>query len=174
MVLSLTLGLMACGGKSSQTSAEATQNEFEQSDGNASTIQRMPSYHFSDTLHVDGHLYTYTIDRSASDSLPTVKDDEGITYADNVYSLSILKDQKPFFSRHFTKAAFASYLSADFRQKGLLDGLMCDRSLPGINFAISVSLPQSDMIEPLLLRIDPNGGIAIERDMRADNDFEEE
>lgn len=174
MVLSLTLGLTACGGKSPQTAAEATPNEFVQSDDDASAIQRMHDYHFSDTLHADGHIYTYTIDRSASDSLPTVKDDEGITYADNVYSLSILRDRAPFFSRRFTKAAFASYLSADFRQKGLLDGMMCDRSLPGINFAVSVSLPQSDMIEPLLLHIDRNGGIAIERDLRADNDFEEE
>ena len=103
-----------------------------------------------------------------------MKDDEGILYADNVYALSILRDNAPFFSHRFTKAAFASHLSADFRQKGLLDGMMCDKSLPGINFAVSVSLPQSDMIEPLLLHIDRSGGIAIERDTRADNDFEEE
>ena len=173
MVVSLVLGLMACDGKQSPTSPSSSSGEFEESAGDASSIQRMHDYHFSDTLRAGGHLYAYTIDRTASDSLPMVKDDEGICYADNVYSLKIRRDGAPFFSRRFTKAAFGSYLSADFRAKGLLDGLMCDKSLPGLNFAVSISLPQSDMIEPLLLHVDPSGGISIERDTRADNDIDE-
>ena len=51
---------------------------------------------------------------------------------------------------------------------------MLDSSLPGLCFAVSVTLPQSDMVEPLLLHVDANGGIVIERDTRSENDFSEE
>ena len=107
------------------------------------------------------------------ENLPPVVDDDGTRYADNIYTLSIMAGGQQFFNRSFTKAAFASRLSNEFRQQGILDGMMFDNSLPGLTFAVSVSMPQSDMVEPLLLKVDRQGGIAIERDERSDADLDD-
>lgn len=166
--------LSACGGRRSQaTSSSEPRGEFITDQTRADGVQRMTTYDYSDTLHLGAHRYAYTVHREAVDSLPKVRDDEGTVFADNAYHLTILRDGQPLLDRRFTKRHFASYLSAEMRQKGLLDGMMLDRSLPGLAFAISVSLPQSDMLEPLLLHVDAQGGISIERDQRSENDFEE-
>lgn len=167
----MLLALASCGGKSQQV---ASTNEMEGSaeEVYADGIQRLREYNYHDTLRTNGHTYIYTIHREYSDSLPTVTDDEGNRHADNIYTLTIASDGRTFFNRRFTKSTFASYLSAEMAQKGILDGMMCDTSLPGLRFAISVSLPQSDMFEPLLMQVDANGGISITRDERGDEAFE--
>ena len=168
------LSLTACTGRRDASTQTAPTGEFIVDDGKSDGIQRMNPYHFEDTVIIDSHRYSYSVHREAVDSLPTVKDDDGIVYADNAYHLTIQRDGQPLLDRHLTKRSFTSYLSAEMRQKGILDGMMQDSSLPGLAFAISVSLPQSDMLEPLLLKVDAAGGIAIERDLRSENDFEEE
>lgn len=173
LAFTLLFSLAACKGTPAQTET-TTGGEFDTELQEPDGIQRMRSYDFEDTVRVDGRLYSYAIHRESSDSLPVVVDEEGMQYADNYYRLSIERGGQQFFSRRFTKATFASYLSSDFLEKGLLDGMICDRSLPGLCFAVSVTLPQSDMVEPLLLHVDPAGGIAIERDTRSENDFEEQ
>ena len=165
--------IAACTQKqASQTESDNTGeyiNAAEATDG----VQRMHEYNFSDTVVVDGRQYIYKLHREASDSLPTVVDDDGTRSADNIYTLSIMAGGQQFFNRSFTKAAFASRLSNEFRQQGILDGMMFDNSLPGLTFAVSVSMPQSDMVEPLLLKVDRQGGIAIERDERSDADLDD-
>ncbi len=158
-----------------QTSADAAQSEgeYELAGPASDGLQRMHEYNYADTVVVDGREYIYRLHREASDSLPAVVDDDGIRYADNIYTLTIMAGGQQFFHRSFTKAAFAAHLSNDFRQHGILDGMMFDPSLPGLAFAVSVSMPQSDMVEPLLLRVDRQGGIAIERDERSDADLED-
>ena len=173
LVILVLMTLSACKGKGVASSEVSTLGEFETEDAKTGGIQRMRVYDYSDTLTVGGHLYEYTIHREADESLPQVMDEEGVSYADNRYTLTLLRDGQPCFNRQFTKANFASYLTPEFRAKGILDGMMCDRSVSGICFAISVTLPQSDMVEPLLLHIDPAGGIVIEKDTRSENDFEE-
>ena len=170
----LVITLAACTGKTTQTSEQNAQGEFETENAAADGIQRMYVYDYSDTLSVDGHAYVCTIHREADESLPLVTDEEGNRYADNRYTLTIKRDGQPCFDRQFTKGTFASYLSSEFQEKGILDGMMCDRSMSGLCFAVSVTLPQSDMVEPLLLRVDPAGGISISRDTRSENDFEEQ
>jgi len=166
------LSFVSCGKKQSEPYAQKGANEFvseEQGDG----IQRMSAYDFSDTLRVDGRVYSYTIHREFSDSLPVITDDDGNRYADNYYTLTVRTGEQTVFTRRFTKSTFASYLSKGFVQKGILDGMMCDRSLPGMTFAVSVSMPQSDMFEPLLLRVDANGGYVISRDERGEAELDE-
>lgn len=171
IVCSLAL-LSACrGGQAQQADSDAANQDYE-SEQFADGIQRLRVYNYSDTLRTSGHTYVYTIHREYSDSLPVVTDDEGNRHADNIYTLTIKSDGKAFFNRRFTKGTFASYLSADMAKKGILDGMMCDTSLPGLRFAICVSFPQSDMFEPLLMQVDANGGISITRDERGDEAFE--
>ncbi|MBR4534662.1 MAG: DUF4738 domain-containing protein [Bacteroidaceae bacterium] len=173
LVFLLLMTLSSCKGKSTTSQDASPAGEFETEDVQSGSIQCMRSYDYTDTLTVNGHCYEYTIHREADESLPMVTDDEGVNYADNRYTLTILRDGQSCFDRQFTKANFASYLTPEFRERGILDGMMCDRSLPGLCFALSVTLPQSDMVEPLLLRIDPAGGLVIESDTRSENDFEE-
>lgn len=159
--------LVACHGSAPKTEMAATNGDFETSQEHPDGIQRMREYNYSDSVTVEGHTYFYTIHREASDSLPTVSDDEGVRYADNLYTLS-LNEGTEFTQFTFSKRNFMSYLSPEFQRNGILDGMMLDKSLPGLRFAVSVSLPQSDMFEPLLLTIDPRGGMTIARDERSD------
>lgn len=163
----------SCVQKSPDNASSASVSEYESSAGADDGIQRMHVYDYADTVVVEGRKYTYSVHREASDSLPVITDDDGLRYADNIYTVTIAADGREFFHRSFTKNAFASSLSSDFRQRGLLDGMMLDRTLPGIAFAVSVSMPQSDMVEPLILHVDRQGGIAIERDERSDADLED-
>ncbi len=170
MVMAL---LQACGSKTVSNESSVGANEYDTTTS-VDGIQRMTPYHYSDTIRTNGKAYTYTIHREASDSLPVVIDDEGNKYADNVYSLTIHQGGQTLFHRQFTKKTVASYLSTEFQQNGILDGMMCDKSLPGLRFAISVSLPQSDMFEPLLLQVDTSGGMTISRDERGEAELEDE
>ena len=166
--------LSACHGGQTQQAESATVNQDYDSELSADGIQRLREYNYRDTVRTGGHTYVYSIHREYSDSLPVVTDDEGNRHADNIYTLTIASEGRTFFNRRFTKGTFASYLSPDMAQKGILDGMMCDTSLPGLRFAISVSLPQSDMFEPLLMQVDPNGGISITRDERGEAELEDE
>ncbi|MBQ7494517.1 MAG: DUF4738 domain-containing protein [Bacteroidaceae bacterium] len=168
------LAIGACKGQQSPSVEATAPGEYMIECTYGDGIQRMMPYDYSDTLAIGAHRYAYSIHREAADSLPTVKDDDGTVYADNAYHLIVRRDGKQLLDRHFTKRSFARYLSADMREKGILDGMMRDGALPGLAFAISVSLPQSDMLEPLLLKVDATGGISIERDQRSENDFEDE
>ena len=165
--------LQACGGQTTTKDYPVGANEYNTTES-VNGIQSMSPYHYSDTIRTGGKVYVYTIHREASDSLPVVTDDEGNKYADNVYTLTIRQGERMVFNRQFTKKTVASYLSKEFQQKGILDGMMCDKSLPGLRFAISVSLPQSDMFEPLLLQVDNSGGMTISLDERGEAELEDE
>ena len=172
-VLATAACVVACTPKQAAAPEATSSGEYESAASATDGVQRMHEYNFSDTVVVDGRQYIYKLHREASDSLPVVTDDEGTRYADNIYTLTIMAGGQQFFHRTFTKAAFASYLSNEFRQQGILDGMMLDTSLSGLAFAVSVSMPQSDMLEPLLLHVDRQGGITIERDERSDADIDD-
>ena len=172
-LFSSLIALSACTGKPAQEASSTTNGEYEVNEGKTDGLQRMREYNFSDSVTIDGRLFVYSIHREASDSLPTVTDDEGTRYADNIYTLKIGQGQGEPTVYRFTKRNFMSYLSSEFQHKGILDGMMFDNSLSGLCFAVSVSLPQSDMFEPLLLRIDPKGGMSITRDERSEVELEE-
>lgn len=161
------LMLMSCGRHKPQPDELVGQGDMETVDPQEG-IQRMRTYDYSDSLRVGSHLYKYHIHREASDSLPTVTDDAGYVFADNIYRLTILKDGHPFVNRRFTKSTFAHLLPADFMRLGILDGFICDTSQPGLRFAVSVSYPQSDMYQPFILTFDEQGGMSIAQDTRSD------
>lgn len=173
-LVALLLTLLSCRSNTTQQDSVTGANEYDFSQEQGDGILRMPDYNFSEQIQVQGNQYVYTIHREASDSLPLIIEEDGNRYADNIYTLTIQAGDKNVFQRHFTKKTFMSYLSKDFQQRGLLDGMMYDKSLPGFHFAISVSLPQSDMMEPLLMQVDTNGGIVIARDERGDEELEPE
>ena len=140
----------------------------------ANGVQQMSVYDYTDTIRTNGRTYVYTIHREPAPDLPTVQDDMGYEFADNVYSLRVTRNGSAIITRTFTKADFAAYLSPTIKRGGILDGLIYDASQQGLHFAACVSLPQSDMSEPFILNFDEKGGMSIERDVRPEIEEEEE
>ena len=114
--------------------------------------------------------YQVEIRRVPDDSLRMVKDETGQKFVDNRISLRVLRsDGSVFFSRVFTKAAFDVYLDNDFRQTGILEGLVFDR-VEGANlfFAASVCHPQTDEYIPMIVSLSSLGDVGIRRDSEMD------
>lgn len=131
---------------------------------------RMQSY--SDTRDVLwlGKSYKVEVKREPSDSLPMVKDESGQKFVDNRISVRVLRsDGTVAISKSFTKATFNDYLTDHYRKAGILEGLVFDKvDSQQLEFAASVSLPQTDEYIPLEVKIDNFGNVKIERDSEMD------
>lgn len=131
---------------------------------------RMQPYDQTKDIEWLGKNYQVAIRREADDSLKMVKDETGQEYVDNHITLRIIRsDGSVFFSRTFTKAAFDAQLDNDYRQTGILEGIVFDQ-VDGHNlvFAGSVSHPESDEYIPLVITISNFGDVAIKRDDQMD------
>ena len=131
---------------------------------------KMQEYNDERDVEWIGKSYHVAVHRQPADSLPMVKDETGQKFVDNRISLRVLRsDGSVFFSRVFTKAAFDAYLDNDYRQTGILEGLVFDR-VEGANlfFAASVSHPQTDEYIPMVLSVSSQGEIGIRRDTDLD------
>ncbi len=117
-----------------------------------------------------GRTYHVVIERMPSDSLPLVSDETGQQFVDNVITLRISRpDGSVFLNKRFTKGDFAQYLDADYRTAGILEGMVFDEvDDDKLEFAASVSLPQTDEYIPLELKVSRMGDIAVKRDADMD------
>lgn len=114
--------------------------------------------------------YQVAIQRVADDSLRMVKDETGQKFVDNRITLKIIRaDGSVFFARTFTKSAFDAQLDDDYRQTGILEGIVFDK-VDGNNlvFAGSVSHPQTDEYIPLVITVSNFGDVTIKRDDQMD------
>ena len=127
---------------------------------------------YSDTRNVAwlGKEYKVEVQRMASDSLPMVKDETEQKFVDNRITLRVLRaDGSVAISKTFTKASFNDYIDANYRQTGILEGLVFDKvDNQYLEFAASVSLPQTDEYIPLEVKIDNFGHVTIKRDSEMD------
>ena len=159
------LALTACQPQSKPAGEAQTEAEPV-----ADPLHRTPEFNLRDSLQVGSHQWVYTIRRQSDDTLPIVTDEEGQRHADNFYQLDISRDGSAFFSRRLTKQDFASRLSQEFRQYGILDGCRFNRYEDGkLHFTFCVSYPESDEYSPFLLIIGPDGSCAIEPDEMLDD-----
>lgn len=114
--------------------------------------------------------YHVAIHREADDSLKKVKDETGQEFVDNNITLRVIRsDGSVFFNRTFTKTAFDAQLDDDYRQTGILEGIVFDK-VDGHNlvFAGSVSHPQTDEYIPLVIIVSNFGDVTIKRDDQMD------
>ena len=114
---------------------------------------------------LDKH-YQVFIDRVADDSLRMVEDETGQKFIDNRINLRVVRaDGSVFFKQEFTKSSFNAQLDDDYRQTGILEGLVFDK-VDGNNlvFAGSVSHPQTDEYIPLVVTVSNFGKVTIKRD----------
>lgn len=137
---------------------------------------RMQEYNQTSEIKLGGSNLTCFIHRTPCDSLPKVKDETGQQYIDNTIELKITRmNGSSFFSKTFTKNSFDKFLDDDYRNTGILEGLVYDKTENGvIIFAASVSHPNTDEYIPILVKIDRMGNISMERDTNLDTTAEEE
>ena len=137
---------------------------------------KMQEYNQTTEITLGGSELTCFVHRAPDDSLAMVKDETGQAYLDNVIDLKITRaGGSVFFQKRFTKTAFDSFLDDDYRNTGILEGLVFDKAEGGVlRFAASVSHPNTDEYIPILIKIDRNGNIKMERDVNLDTTSEEE
>ena len=120
--------------------------------------------------------YQVFINRVADDSLRMVQDETGQKFVDNRITLRVVRaDGSVFFKKVFTKATFDAQLDDDYRQTGILEGLVFDK-VDGKNlvFAGSVSHPQTDEYIPLVVTVSNFGNVTIKRDDQMDTNSTQE
>ena len=91
-------------------------------------------------------------------------------FVDNRISVIVRRsDGSVAISKTFTKANFENFIGAKYRTSGILEGLVFDE-VDGnhLEFAASVSLPQTDEYIPLEVKIDNFGKVTIELDSEMD------
>lgn len=117
-----------------------------------------------------GRTYHVTIHRQPSDSLAMVKDEAGQKFVDNVFQLTVSReDGSVFYNRTFTKASLSDYLDSDYQKTGIFEGLVFDKADGDwLVFAASVGHPQTDEYIPLVLRLSRMGELVIKRDTQMD------
>lgn len=137
---------------------------------------RMQEYNQNRDLDWNGSKVNSHIHRTPEDSLKMVKDETGQEFVDNTITLTITRsDGSVFFKKVFTKSTFDKFLDDDYRNTGILEGLVFDKQDGrSLRYAASVSHPQTDEYIPLIVLISPNGGMTIERDTQLDTSAEEE
>ena len=120
--------------------------------------------------------YQVIINRVADDSLRMVQDETGQKFIDNRITLRVIRaDGSVFFKKVFTKSSFDAQLDDDYRQTGILEGLVFDK-VDGNNlvFAGSVSHPQTDEYIPLVVTVSNFGNVTIKRDDQMDTNSTQE
>lgn len=138
------------------------------------SVHRMKDYDLTDSLTMGSHVLVYTIHREADDSLKAVVDENGDKFVDNYYDLTIKRDGANFFHHRFTKLSFGSQLDESFRKNGILDGFRFMSAKEGkLTFGVCVSFPESDMSEPFVLTIGPDGSFTLEPDTAPDIEEED-
>ena len=104
-----------------------------------------------------------------------VKDEIGQQFVDNCITLVVSRqDGSKFYSHKFTKKDFDKYLDDDYRKTGILEGLVFDKTDGDwLEFAASVSHPQTDEYIPLIVRLSRMGELSIKRDSQMDTNANE-
>ena len=123
-----------------------------------------------DVKWVEGRMYHVAIHREADKGLPLVKDETGQEFVDNRISVAVTRqDGSIFFSRTFTKADFDKLVTDDYRKTGILEGLVFDKvNGDWLEFAASVSHPQTDEYIPMIVRLSRMGNVEFKQDTDLD------
>ncbi len=163
-----TVLLASCGGKKQSTDIIAEKMEQPKLEAPI----RQAEYEKTHEVQWQGSACKVEIHRQPNDSLPMVADEIGQKFVDNEVEVMVRKaDGTVAFSRSFTKASFDACLDDDYRHTGILDGLVFDRVNGGnLEFAGSVSHPQTDEYIPVRVVLSPSGSVTFKRDVEGDED----
>lgn len=123
-----------------------------------------------------GKTYHVSIHRVPADTLSLVKDETGQQFVDNVFMLTVSRqDGSVFFTRKFVKTDFARLVGDDFRRTGILEGFVFDKANGDwLEFGASVGRPQTDEYIPLVVRLSRMGDIDMKVDTQLDTNSDAE
>lgn len=163
--------LAGCGKK--KTLKDVTDTEmrsaYQLTEDRKSGVIKMDSSSRQGDVQLNGINYRYVIKRMPDESLPKATDDDGNSYVDNRIELDIFSGNRKFFSRVFLKSNFSGMVDSSFVKKGILEGLVFDKVKDGkMDFSVSISYPQTDMYQSLMIEISENGGMAVKKDESMD------
>ena len=167
LLAGMVVMLAACGGKKKSEDIIAPRIVKAQ----PKDPIRMQPYLDERKVEWIGKTYFVTVSRQPSDSLPMVKDETGQKFVDNVFHLTVSRqDGSVFFTRTFTKKALTQYLDDDFNKTGVFEGVVFDKAEGDyLFFGASVGHPQSDEYIPLIFRLSRMGDLTIKRDTQMDS-----
>ena len=159
----------SCHKKKVGTDDDGMRRAFQMDSDSVSGVQHMQNAVDGGNVSLNGIKLHYTITRKSDDKLGTVKDDQGNIFADNTITVEIMNGKQKFFSRTFTKKNFEAYIDSAFVKRGILECLVFDKVDKGrLGFSASVSYPQTDMYESLMIYISGDGKMSIEKDNTMD------
>ena len=172
MAAGLVLAMSGCGSKK-KSDQIITQRIVKKA---PQQPVKMQEYNDERDVPWIGKSYHVAINRMPSDSLPMVKDETGQKFVDNIFTLTVSReDGSVFFSRQFTKAFFTDYITEVYRKAGILEGIVFDKADGDwLKFAASVGLPQTDEYIPLVVKVNHVGRISIQLDTKMDTAAEDE
>ncbi len=157
------LGFSACSSQQKKGNGDSTSQEAE--NVLPGEPQRMQVSDITTSFSYRGKEYSSTVVRRPDESLPMVKDEQGMIFVDNRISLRLTCGDKQVVNRNFTKENFALLVDADFLKTALLEGLVFYKTTDeGMIYIASVCYPQSDLYVTLRLTITPDGQIRMERE----------
>ena len=166
MAAGLVLAMSGCGSKK-KSDQIITQRVVKKA---PQQPVKMQEYNDERDVPWIGKSYHVGINRMPSDSLPMVKDETGQKFVDNIFTLTVSReDGSVFFSRQFTKAFFTDYITEVYRKAGILEGIVFDKADGDwLEFAASVGLPQTDEYIPLVIRLSRMGELTVSQDTQMD------
>ena len=168
-ILSISLWLMllmltSCFSRSQQKDPDNYVVESIQPDVISTEIHQLQTIQATTQAEFKGKTYDMTVVRRADSTLPVVTDVQGLKYYDNTITLEVKTGGREFAHKIFNKNTFASYLEADFLKHAILEGLVFDKVTEnGLQFAASVSYPESDLYVPFNITLLPNGNLSIDK-----------
>ena len=160
--------LIGCGGNK-QSNEEENRRIFQIDSVDQHTgIQRMQVMHIKQVIACNGKKYNLVIDRLPADELPAVKSEMGI-FADNRISVKITHENGThLFSKNFTKNDIAAYLTTNYLNHSVLEGLVFDDVKTSenkeITLAASISYPMTDLYIPFTLIVSKDGKLSLKKD----------
>ena len=112
---------------------------------------------------IGGARYTYSIERSADESLPKVENHDLEDYDNSVHRVIKRSDGTVFFDRSVTKKSLGDALPVEFRESGVLLGMNFEEASGNtVKYVVSVGSPDDsyDEFYYILMTINNYGNVS--------------
>lgn len=119
-IAAIIITLSACGNSSNNVS----QTDTNETKIDPNKIQDIPEYGNSDTITIQGSLYTYEFKFHNDKKNPVIINSEGYKYHENYADLNIYKGKTDeiVYSHTFTKESFKQYIPEKIQSQSTLVG----------------------------------------------------
>lgn len=132
-------------------------------------IIELRALHKCDTLNIDGHSYIYTYDFGRNDSLPVVRNPQGLDYYDNDVHLTVTRDGESLVDKTYTQLSLRDQTPEAFHKHSALVGFTFNYAKAddhsALHFIITVGDPDetADMVYPMELKVNFDGSVEINK-----------